>query len=632
MEAVHALLAGAQRHRLNAALRISAFAGQLLPLQLLSQAGAQIDSPDPHGRTAVGWAAYLGHEAVFQWLVGQGASLLTHEWRAPHYCPVDLLVWRGHLTLLRWLLSQAHGPSSALHAALLRALLIEPQLPRAARAGHLSLSLHLLSLGAAVDGVDELGKTALSHAAEGRHAGLCAALMGQGASLLLLSPSALSELLCTLAPSHPSELREVIAAGAPVGLAGVCGLQPMQWALLRGQMASVELLGLAGADILAPLLTARPTRPSHPVHAAVVEERVPSMGLCDVDVIEAVRSRDERGKTLLHQTVRSARHACLPWLLEYHSLPLTPDCEGRLPLHDACELGEVALVSALLDGSGGGEEELAAEDVHGLLPSELAPLCSRELRSLLQSRGAPNSWRRLVRTHMPRAVGLVVWCVILTPLLPVLTLAAMLRCGALEGVPAMLIPLSREGGESGRVGGRRGVRALDPPAGVAAMLALAWVGGGQLFERAPLVLGALGLLFTQADAMRVALTRWHAPPSPPLQRDPLVQLVREADGRGAGEKASVWGESLREAAPPPAPAEAACLSFRDLIELAAQLVSSSQASLPSPTSPPPMRVHTHPPCVLTNPSTSHPASLMCSPTLRHSTRPSPMCLPCWREG
>ena len=536
IEAVKSLSAISSIKKLDEALGWAAFAGQLKVVQMLVHQGASFNAFDAHGRTPVHWAAYMGHQAVFQWLLGQGADALRKETQPPRYTPIDIAVWKGRRNLLAWLTgaSQSQVAIDELQAPIMEALLSRPQMCRAAAGGHLEVARWLLSIGVQVDQTDEDGKTPLWHAAEARHGAMCSWLVSQGASPALLPPAALSELLCAAAQIGDAGLLQAgIAAGARVNGAGSCGITPIQWAIRGKWDTCVRLLCAVGADILVPVANGNTILPRHPLHAAVfLNTHEPKMLLCDPDAIESRHGGDQRGRTLLHQAVRSGSSEWLAPLTYEKQLQLVADCDGRLPLHDACGGGVgisstqmASSVTSLLKHCPDVAAAVAAEDIYGRVPAELIPRSSwGEVWPLMLEVGSVPPLERAFKVHVPRLLGFVSLCVAMCPLLPSLSLAAMLRTPSMESAPALLWPGASKGASS----------LLDLCGILAVSLTLIYVVAAFLLdesegEHSAPVLPIVALVVVQYESVRRALRPAPTPPSPPEEMQEI-----EADDEEQG--------------------------------------------------------------------------------------------------
>ncbi|KAI9856806.1 MAG: hypothetical protein M1813_008743 [Trichoglossum hirsutum] len=184
----------------------AAWAGNETAMRQLLENGAEMETRDGDGRTALHLAARGGHDAVVRLLVGGGANLAARDglgWTALHEAAAS-----GHETVVRLLAEKGadvraveRGGRTALHEAaeggheVAARLLVEngadvaaknrlgrTALHEAAKSGHQAVVRLLVENGADITAKDYLGWTALNRAAEGGHEAVARLPVGGGAT------------------------------------------------------------------------------------------------------------------------------------------------------------------------------------------------------------------------------------------------------------------------------------------------------------------------------------------------------------------------------------------------------------------------------------------------------------------
>jgi uncharacterized protein len=118
----------------------------------------------------------------------------------------------------------------------------------AAGAGCEDLVRDLVARGAAVDGRDRLGRTALALAAKEGRERVVELLLERGASINARAISGATPLFSAIEADHSSTAKYLIGRGADVKLSGAGGLSPLMAAAFNGNVELAGLLLAKGTD------------------------------------------------------------------------------------------------------------------------------------------------------------------------------------------------------------------------------------------------------------------------------------------------------------------------------------------------------------------------------------------------
>ncbi len=280
--------AGAQRADLRVAEAVRR--GDRDAVRGLLQAGADVDSRQPDGATALHWAAYLDDLDAADLLLGAGAR--PDAANELGVTPLYLACENGNPALVRRLLAAGADANAALRGG-------ETALMTAARTGSAGAVQALLDHGADVNAREtKEGQTALMWAVSQRHAGVVRALIAAGADVRVRS-----------------RVRPIATASSPrtgaaegVSVIDEGGFTPLLFGARQGDLASARLLLAAGAD---------------------VNDTAPA------------------GTSALVVAAHSGHGTLAAWLLEQGADPNAAGA-GYTALHAAVLRGDADLVSALL--------------------------------------------------------------------------------------------------------------------------------------------------------------------------------------------------------------------------------------------------------------------------------------------
>lgn len=241
-------------------------------VDVLIEAGADVNGRDKMRDTALNWAAYYGHAQVITSLLNAGAD----QSLAGHGTAIEITMRRGHQAALAVLIDKADkAPNrSAKEMAMAEAatlgnlatveLLIplmnpadtkdwagRPLILAASRTGQSEVVSAMVAAGAPVDAVDAIGFTALFEAAREGHAATVRQLLALGANVNHVS----KESALSLTPLHLAAIggdietiNVLVEASADIDARGSDGATPILWAAYEGDADAVIALINAGAD------------------------------------------------------------------------------------------------------------------------------------------------------------------------------------------------------------------------------------------------------------------------------------------------------------------------------------------------------------------------------------------------
>ena len=228
----------------SALMYVSGSNNGALAKQLLD-AGADIDLRDEQGDPAINWGSYYGALEYVQTLLefGPDTSLRGHG------NAFEIALRRGHEETLAALAAfngtVSDNPEAGLDP------FGRPILHQAARSGDMNTLTSYLENDATPDIEDQIGFTALMHAARDGAMAPVEMLVANGANVnhrgsdygLALTPLHLAAI-----GNHSEIVTFLIDNGALLDVQGVTGQTPLAWALNEGSRESAETLLRAGAD------------------------------------------------------------------------------------------------------------------------------------------------------------------------------------------------------------------------------------------------------------------------------------------------------------------------------------------------------------------------------------------------
>ena len=213
--------------------------------QQLLDAGADIDMRDEQGDPAINWGSYYGSLEYVQVLLEHNPDTSLRG----HGNAFEIVLRRGHEETLEAIAVFNGTVSEVPEAGSDR--FGRPILHQAARLGDVIAVGSMLEEGVSPDVEDEIGYTALMHAARDGAMGTVKVLVSNGADVNHRG----SDYGLALTPLHLAAIGNttevvgyLIDKGASVDTQGVTGQTPLSWALIEGSRESALMLLKAGAD------------------------------------------------------------------------------------------------------------------------------------------------------------------------------------------------------------------------------------------------------------------------------------------------------------------------------------------------------------------------------------------------
>ncbi|MEC7755039.1 MAG: ankyrin repeat domain-containing protein [Bacteroidota bacterium] len=239
------LLAGANPNTLidnglkpSVLMYASAFADGKV-MDLLFDAGAELNSLDANGDPALNWAAYYGHAAHMKKLIAAGADLSIHS-KHGNALDVAYRLWHADSVIQVF-------KGTTLDSGTPRPL---EQLIRAVRSRQSHWLKKELPKSIYINRLDGLGQGPLHHAVRINAPEIVALLLANGAQPNLLNRVGQSPLAIAARYGYLPLVTQLLEAGANPNLAGESyGLTPLIGAVVGGHLDVIKALIEAGADL-----------------------------------------------------------------------------------------------------------------------------------------------------------------------------------------------------------------------------------------------------------------------------------------------------------------------------------------------------------------------------------------------
>ena len=347
----------------NDTTKSSAIPGRVIPLHaavrsenpailsMLLAAGAEVESKDEAGNTALIIASSTGRDDMVLVLLAGGARIETTDNRG--WTALTAARQKNHLSVEQILVD--HGAPDPLLASaphrsgeLDMAFTAEGEagwtpLMYAAWRGDVDTVKRILRKQPEVDAVDRDGHTALSRAAWQGHVEIVDALLVSGADPNMRQNNSFTPLLWATQNGHSETIRSLVAAHASLEVAiPATGYSAMLLACSRQDAVTANLLLALGVDI-----DWRSSRGETALMLAAMSESGELLGqLLDHGADPEVR--DERGRTAVWYAIISGRHRNLSMLLDRDANSEARDDSNQHPLIEAVRTGDAGVVQILL--------------------------------------------------------------------------------------------------------------------------------------------------------------------------------------------------------------------------------------------------------------------------------------------
>ncbi len=302
-------------------LMLAAAAGNAEMVRLLAQKGGALDADNGGGATALVYAAAAGHLPVLRLLLESGAVV---QQAGPGGTALAFAVREGQLEAARLLLEHGADANERVEGT--------PLLTQAISAEREDMARLLVASGAAIDVVNDDGRTPLQLACDKGYTDLVGELLARGADPNHASEGGESPLGLAIAGNHEETVRLLLGRGA------TAGRQQLAAALAAGNGPLAARLIEAGAPVEKALLDALPGADLELVRLLVGKGADP-------------KARDSAGKTPLLRSIGSwpeTSPEVLQFLLQHGARVNDLDDEGQSPLLAAAGLGLRATAQLLL--------------------------------------------------------------------------------------------------------------------------------------------------------------------------------------------------------------------------------------------------------------------------------------------
>lgn len=329
LESLGILPANYQAEVLNAIVRNDA-----AMLQLLIEAGADIDKPAPGGETLLHLAAAQGQADAARVLIFAGANLESSDQAG--VTPTQRAILHGHL----------HMPPALATAVLEKnGILPEQYTNKLAETclNHDFYTAHLIqTAGHSINSADSTGCTALHHCAAAGRASAIQFLLTRGANATITNKHNQTALDTARAAKH-QKATAVLAVHElhQQGITEELYASALMQAVCRGDAARVTLLHEAGAD-----LTAIDADGNNLVHIALLHNRsnllplLKALGVC-------INARNDKGMTPLFTEISLNRADNIELLHRLGAKMALSLPDGRTPLQYAVTEGHYRCIESL---------------------------------------------------------------------------------------------------------------------------------------------------------------------------------------------------------------------------------------------------------------------------------------------
>ena len=340
-------------------LHLASFSGELTTVKLLVEAGADVRATDAERDTCLILAAYSGHTDTVRYLAGLPEVELNQQ-SGDDSTALHFAVEPNHPDVVQVLID-AGADLDAKNG------LGHSPLHMASISGELTTMTKLVRAGADLCTTDPLRRTCLMFAAHHGHTNAVRYLAGLSeVDLNQQSGDKRTALYAAVMEKHTDVVQVLIDAGADIDAKDGDGRSPLFLASCLGELTTVTKLVKAGADVRATdserdtclILAANTPSAAHSGHTDTVRYLA---GLPEVDLNQ--QSGD--GHTALHFAVERENPDVVQVLIDAGANIEIKNNEGRSPLQVASFVGEVATMTKLVEAGAERNQCLMFAAFHG---------------------------------------------------------------------------------------------------------------------------------------------------------------------------------------------------------------------------------------------------------------------------
>jgi len=348
---------------------------------LLVERGADMDTPNLEGNTAMGLALQLGHLDCADELLAQGDTVNRITTTGMERTLLNKVVAKEDDEVLAFILARDGDVNladtkgrTALHVAVdagaevsLGLLLDHGANPNAlnekgwtpfllaARYGKTSLLAAMLAHGGDTGSQSPVGETALHLAAAGGHGEAVERLIAAGADVTALDHLMMTALHRAAWAGHDATAQRLLDGGAPLEATDNAACTPLHLAVMGGHQQTAGALIARGA-----VIGALAHRGRNVLFLALEQGHTDLARFLHGQGI-SLDGRDDEGRSLLFPAATTGSVDTVNWLVKSGLDPNEADQNGVLPLHRAVGDGDVSTVRYLLDVT----EEVGGVDGQG---------------------------------------------------------------------------------------------------------------------------------------------------------------------------------------------------------------------------------------------------------------------------
>lgn len=356
--------------------------------------GANIETRNDEGYTALACAIRAQHEVIVRILLNEGANI--EGWSVYEMTPLHIAAGLDRDVGLDLPFDigdeRDRNLSTGFRAEAIVALLLHrgadigvrdhwgnTALLHAVIQGHHTIVRLLLDMGADIEERDKSGDTLLHCAVDRDHTAVLEVLLGRGANMGATDKDGNNPFQRAVIQGHQATVALLLGWGADIEEKNQAKNTPLHIALDHDHYAIVEKLLDQGADI-----EAKDKDENTPLHRVVIQGNGVTIPLL-LDRGANIEGTAGFGRTVLHSAVDHDRSTVLEVLLDRGADIEAKDAAGNTPLHHAVLHDRAPIIGLLLDRGA----DIKAVDKVGNTPLHHAALHNRQkILALLLDRGA----------------------------------------------------------------------------------------------------------------------------------------------------------------------------------------------------------------------------------------------------